>query len=384
MIEKFGIEIILPFVNSTDNSLTLVPAQPYSNGTKKQSAICLIDSQNYDHPAKAEVVESDVTDKALALPSFDLAIVGIVDGVPEIYKDYARTYVRKARAPRTYQRYRSAWNKTLHYLAPTDCVPIPMSAGTYMGVIAAIAASGASLSDCAAVKNAISYLHNHLGLPNPTKDYHSANVWSGIQRSLGKQSLHAKIAIVRSELGQMRRAALQSGDLYAACCLTVAFEGALRNEDHETIDVEKIQIGHSRATLWISRSKTDQFGDQQSVNLEQRPGADYNVLDDLRTLIAGRRKGKLFENPISGRLPSYRFFLREVKKFAACIGIDPIEVGTHSLRAGWVTSEIDLGEKSPGSIASQVRHNDLATLLRYYRPRRTRINLVRHAQVGLG
>lgn len=312
---------------------------------------------------------------------------GTPANVPPVFAANVQSFAPHFRAPATLRRRYSSWKKILGLCIQSNTCPVPMAVGTAVGVIAKIADSGVSLGDVKAVRDAIAFVHKHMGYPDPTQDTQFAAVFAGIKRVLGGQPSFRKMALTRAEVGAMIAYAYRKRRPDHAVALAIAFEGALRVSELCALRISDVQCTGGRVRLYISRSKSDQHSVGAYVNLEFRQNAPFNASKILLSWLSQykRQEGFLLSplragNPMSGPLDE-RTFTRMVKFYAACIGIDARQVGSHSMRAGWITAEVDLGRSSI-QIAAHARHASPDMLLGYYRSRRPAPNFVAYASAG--
>ena len=307
--------------------------------------------------------------------------------VPALFARDAESYAKHWRAPSTVARRYSSWKKILGLCVDADACPLPMSVGTAIGVVAHVAASGVSLGDVRAVRDAIAFVHSNLGHVDPTKHVRFGAVFGGIKRQLGNLHSFREIALTRAEVGGMIDVAYARRRPDHAVALAVAFEGALRVSELCALEVADVRRAGDRVRLFIRKSKTDQNGSGAFVNLELRENAPFDAgAMTLRWLDRIGRKSGFVLSPLRARGVSddpldERTFTRMVKFYAACIGLDPRDVGSHSMRAGWITEEIDLGRPAM-QVAAHARHGSPDMLLCYYRTRREARNFVAYASAG--
>jgi integrase len=375
-VNRFGVEILDPFRNLRPQRLTTA-----TSANKVSPTLTMTQSHSDD-------------DREVCQPMLSGCFVpaplggrwGAPEDVPAEFAAASQKFAHQFRAQRTLLRRYSSWKKILGLCLRANVCPLPMSVGTAIGVVAHVANSGVSFGEVRAVRDAIAFVHAFKEYPDPTRDPSFGRVWSGIGRVLGTGNPYRKIALTRDELGQMIAIARKRGRPDHAVALAVCFEGALRVSELRALRVDDVHVEGNRVQLFIPHSKTDQGQQGEWVTLELRRNAPFDASAMLIAWMArlGRSEGYLFSQYRGGRIGTEplneRTFTRIVKTYAAYLA-SPTEVGSHSLRAGWITEEITLGRPA-SEIAAHVRHSSQDMMLRYYRPRGRRRNLVRFASAG--
>lgn len=375
-VEKWGPDLLMPFQYVPRKRLTrpgLTPTMRVRSVTQSHN---LSDGGNV----------ADMLSSAFAPTSIG-GIWAAQPDVPDIFAQSVASYSMHFRAPGTLRRHWTCWKKCCKLCLEADVCPLPMTVGTACGIVAAVADSGVTFGDVQAVRQAIAFVHKYHDLPDPTKDFRFQAVFGGIRRELGTRVRNPKLALTRAEVGSMIGVAYRRRRPDHAVALAVAFEGALRNGELCALKVDDVEHTRDGVRLYIRRSKTDQSGNGAHVDLRVLDDAPFDagvmVMSWVERL--GRKKGFLFSplrrHGVIKEPLDERTFTRMVKFYAAAIGLDPTEVASHSMRAGYITTEIDL-ERPPHQIAAHARHSSVDMLLRYYRPRRRPTNFVAFASAG--
>jgi integrase len=372
-VKRFGEAVLDPFIGVYRGYLTSVERNYRFRNTQNIAALADEDLQ----PLLSEsFLPAPISGRWATPPD-----------VPAVFGASAEKFAHKFRAPRTLQRRFTSWKKILRLCLQADVCPLPMSVGTAIGIVSHVADSGVSYGEVCAVKDAIVFVHRYRELPLPTEHVRFKRVWAGIIRELGTENLYRKWALTRDEVGRMIALARKARREDHAVALAVCFEGAHRVSELCSQRIEDIHVQGNRARIYVSESKTDQTGSGEWVELELRKRAPF---DASAMLIAwmkrlDRREGYLFVNVRGGRLTDEpidaRTFTRMVKHYAAQIGLPPSEIGSHSLRAGYITEELELG-RPQAEVAAHARHASTEMLMRYFRPRTSRRNFVCYASNG--
>lgn len=376
-VRDHGIDVITPFSISRRELLTDTQNSAYSDAAREHIS-SIADYEEF-------------TDEMLERSTFPPSIINShIDDVPAMFAPAVERFASNWRAQSTLDRYRTAWLQITDLCTKAGVAALPMSIGTAKGVISEIAHSGYKYGTVRNSLCAIRFVHKELRLPDPTRDVSFARTWAGIGRELGTGSPNARLALMRSELGLMIAAAEADGNLAAATILGLGYESAARSEELTALRVESTIEYRGEMRLWIDRSKTDQTGEGAEVIVKTVPGASFDAVQMIRDWKRhiDRKSGPLFAGcdlkhgaplePICSRS-----ILRVVKRYVARAGLAQLplnRVGSHSLRAGWATQSLIDGVPE-AVVASTLRHADLSTLLRYYRPTLHR-NLTRFAADG--
>jgi len=156
--------------------------------------------------------------------------------------------------------------------------------------------------------------------------------------------------------------------------LLVGFATGMRRSELVEIKVNDLDWRRDGVMIRIARSKGDQEGRGQSIGVVygkreatcpvralKRWLAESAIADG--PILRGVARGKPTERRLSDKI-----VWRIVKRYAEQAGIDPAQLGAHSLRVGHATQSIANGA-APHEAQQQLRHRRLETTLRYNRGR---------------
>lgn len=199
--------------------------------------------------------------------------------------------------------------------------------------------------------------------------------------------VHAVMSGARRERGTKvnSRAALSVVDLRAICwalarlkderavrdraLLTFGFAGAMRISEMLALDVADIDFVKKGLLVHLARAKNDQFAKGRVIGVFYAQRVYCCPVRCLRAWLKVRGKfaGPLFPGSgASGRLTREAAGLI-VKRRVELAGLDPARYGTHSLRAGFVTTATE--KHVPDSLIMQrTGHRSVQTLQKYVRP----------------
>lgn len=226
---------------------------------------------------------------------------------------------------------------------------------------------------------AIASAHREKGQIDPTKSALVKQVMKGIERHHGVRQKQANplfpeiLEQIVSALGA------QEIDLRDKALLLVGFHGALRGAELLKLKIEDCVFDQDGALLHLTCSKTDQAAKGRWIAIP-RFGTAVCPTTALKAWIArsGNKAGPLFR-PIKGVIGgenealSVRSLSRMIQRRIKLVGISPQGFSSHSLRAGFVTSQINAGVDQ-SAIARQTGHTSIEVLRRYDRPLAARLS----------
>jgi len=220
---------------------------------------------------------------------------------------------------------------------------------------------------------AISWRHRDQGQVDPTKSVLVKQVLKGIERHHGvkqKQATPLLLDQLEEIVGELRGSLKDKRD---KALLLVGFYGAFRGSELLSLLVEDCAFDEDGALLFLAKSKTDQKAKGRWVAIPRLadPACPTLALEDW-VAECGPEAGLLFR-PLNGAPSgkdsslSVRSLSRVIQQRISQIGLDPHGFSSHSLRAGFVTSQMNLGVDA-SAIARQTGHRSLDILKRYDRP----------------
>lgn len=228
-------------------------------------------------------------------------------------------------------------------------------------------------------KAVISKSHTDANYSSPTEAQQVAEVWEGIQRTLGA-AVDKKAPILPEQLAAML--ALAPDSLLGVrdrAILLLGWAGAFRRTELVSLDVEDLFRGDEPGTLvaWVRKSKTDPRGTGKKKPI--LPSADARLCP-VRSVAAwlkesGIRTGPLFQpatpdgKTLINRRLSDDMVYETVLRYAEGAGLDPgmfDGFGAHSLRAGFCTTAV-IAKKDLTEIMKVTGHSKIDTLMGYVR-----------------
>ncbi len=152
--------------------------------------------------------------------------------------------------------------------------------------------------------------------------------------------------------------------------LALGFAGALRRSELCALDVADLTGVPDGFRVTIRHSKTDQEGKGEEIAIPR--GFRLRPAEAVQTWLqaSGIVAGPVFRGVWGGRVSEMALTAdqvsRIVKRHAKRVGLDPATYSAHSLRAGYVSTAVELNAPLL-KIAEQTRHRSLDMLRVYNR-----------------
>ncbi len=196
------------------------------------------------------------------------------------------------------------------------------------------------------------------------------DVLRGARRELGSEQ-RRKLALTAEDLRSMCRQLVQVRKRWAVrdrAQLLLGFGAGMRCSELVALDLADVHFKPKGLLVRIRRSKTDQEGRGRDVGIFAGSRARSCPVRALKAwlYVRGRAAGPLFFGR-EGKRMATRTVGVIVKRAAALAGLDPVGYGSHSLRAGFVTTAVQL--RIPETLIMQrTGHRSVETVARYVRP----------------
>ncbi len=248
----------------------------------------------------------------------------------------AREYISCSKAESTKEAYRSDWNSFNAYCDSLGASSLPASTDTLMGYVVALAESR-KVSTIKRHLVSIGEAHKLAGYEDPTKHTLLKRTVQGVTRELGTKQDKAH-PLLAEEIAAMVDALPNTLlGLRDKVILSLGFSAALRRSELVALEVQDLHFCEEGLRVHISRSKTDQTGEGETVPVPSPKTialckewiASVGITDG-RLLRSFDRHGNI------GDSLSDRMIDKIVKSAATLAGIDH-EVSAHSLRSGFCT-----------------------------------------------
>lgn len=289
--------------------------------------------------------------------------------VQEVLAQKVATYARKGLegAANTQRAYQSDLKHFKEWCAENSQIELPASVTT----LAAYVSHLADTHKWASINrklSAIRKLHELNNLDLPTKDKAFLMVMNGIKRTKGIRQKQAP-AFKMKELKNI----LQSFDtsfnasLRDKCLILLGFAGAYRRSELVSLNIEDINFIDEGAVISLSKSKTNQFGEEEDKAFFFSPLAEFCPIRNLKNWIARleRSTGPLFVRVRKGdRLTDER--LSDMTVYEIVKKYFGEKYSAHSLRASFITiAKINGADDS--EIMRQSKHKTTQMIQRYTR-----------------
>ncbi len=283
--------------------------------------------------------------------------------------ELVRTFVNASQAPNTSRAYKSDIANFLRWGGDIPATPELVAA-----YLAAHARSHA-ISSLTHYLASLSKAHRARSLPNPTSSELVKATMRGIRRSQvsadgsgpAKPLLREDLVRVLDPIGTSLT------DHRDRALLLLGFAGAFRRSELAGLDIADVDLAQGGVKIFVRRSKTDRYGDGQSVWIASGQTRNCPALALEKWIaISGIKDGPLFR-PIhkSGRLISDCLSGEAVsiilKRRMISAGLNTEGFSGHSLRAGFVTSAALVGTPI-WMIREHTRHATDLSVARYIRP----------------
>lgn len=253
-----------------------------------------------------------------------------------------KRYAQKSKSDNTRRAYKSDWNDFVLYCDRYGLTPSPATPETVVLYLTSLADGGAKYSTLKRRIAAINQVHKLNGMASPATDS-VKEILKGIKNENGSAQ-EQKAALLFPEISQLIR--LIDTDLKGQrdrAMILLGFAGFLRRSELCGLKLEYIKFVDSGLIITLPQAKT---GANQEIAIEAGAFPVFCPVGNLKKWIdqSGITSGYLFpyvdkggkiqnpEKPITTA-----GFVKMLKKYCEKIGINPDEIGGHSLRAGGAT-----------------------------------------------
>lgn len=251
---------------------------------------------------------------------------------------------RASRSDATWRAYGSDWAAFEAYCSGAGLQPLPALPEVVAGFLVSEAEKGRKPSTLARRLAAISVRHKGAGLASPCTSELVTSTLAGIRREVGvrvTKKAPVRITHVRKVVAGMSDSL---ADVRDRALLLLGYAGGFRRSELVALDLADVRAEDAGLVVLVRRSKTDQEGRGMTKYV---PYGASPATCPVRAVMAwkdaaGITEGALFRgiNRWGAVLPdrlSDKGVARAVKRMAVLAGLDPDQVGGHSLRSGLVT-----------------------------------------------
>ena len=292
----------------------------------------------------------------------------------------AAKFKRNQKADNTTRTYSAQWKMFTEWCADNDNVqPLPASPALIMAYVTQLYEDGKAVATLNIAIAAIRWYHNEAKLPDPTADPGVIDMLKGARRTMVNEGMAERHVKPTATLEHIRKLAAACGvnapGVRNKALILVAFGGWLRKSDLLTMTAERIKWEADRAIVTLGRTKTDQGGKGQIVELPRitGPWADlcpYSALKAWLTLAEivkgpvwlSTYRGTITDKPLRNADYIYEMVMALAKK----AGIPAAEIAPHrTFRATPITLAILAGGSMP-EVMSKARHKSAQTTTKYF------------------
>ncbi len=284
----------------------------------------------------------------------------------------ARQYIHNSKSASTLRVYAAHWRTFAAFCEAHGVQAMPAPAQTVCAFLTTEAERHRAATLTAKL-SAIAYMHRAAKQPNPCDAIEVKEMLAGIRRTIGTAPRRKKAitpAILRKMLAALPDSLRGRRD---RAILLVGWASAMRRSELAAMRVEDLTFTDYGARILIPKSKTDQEGEGQFVQLERGEGSlcPVSVLREWLSA-AGIQSGSVFRgiDLLTGRMNddaiTGRQIARIVKDAAERVGESAHEFAGHSMRAGFVTSALAAGAGEL-DVMEQTRHQSTKMLKVYSR-----------------
>jgi len=287
----------------------------------------------------------------------------------------AADYARASRAESTRRAYAGDWKDFTAWCETRRACSLPAEASVVAIYLTDLAQGGLQVSTMARRLAAIRAAHKAAGHAEP-RSPGLDEVWSGIRRSHGrpprkKRALGVKALqkVVKAMPGGLK-------GLRDTAIILVGFGMAARRSEIAALDLAGPGAGPVRARfvdggleIAIDKSKGDQagkgavlgiaYGKRICAVLALRAWLSAAQITEGAVFRQMHRSGRVLEARMSGAA-----IAAVIKEAAARVGLDPDDIGGHSVRSGFITDAMAAGAR-PEKVMAQSRHARFDTMRGY-------------------
>lgn len=286
--------------------------------------------------------------------------------------DRAHEYARGSKARNTIKTYGSAWRAFCSWARARRLQELPARPDAVAGYLAA-RAHELRPSSLQIHLSAIAEAHKLAAFDNPCRHEAVKAVMAGIRRRHGTARVQKAAITVADLRGMLDVAGDDLRGLRDRALLLLGFTAGLRRSELVGLDVDDLDFRDQGIALRVKRSKTDQDGGGRMIPVGHGGHARTCPVVAVRKWLAAAsvESGPVFVgidrhgHVRPGRLQG-RAVCRIVQRLGEAVGLEPNQLGGHSLRAGFVTAAATAGVHER-DIASVSGHRSVLILRSYVR-----------------
>jgi len=285
------------------------------------------------------------------------------------------------------------WKKFKEWCETHDLNPLPTEPDDVAMYLLDQAGQGIKKSTLNNMRWAIDTNHQQHGYTAPTDDPKAKRQIKALFRTMAEQRPQQVTQSKKKPItiNQIRTMEFPKGilGLRDKALLLLGFATGMRRSELAAVRKEHIEVTEYGLRVRIPRSKSDQLGDGDSVDVirsamgRNQKHCPVKTIQELMgenpyehlfvrvrrvNTPGGYRKSKMISEPnrfIERPLDGNGVY-RIVKKYGAQVGLAPDDLGGHSLRAGCATYLLEK-EVPPAAVQKQMRHKSFNTTQQYNR-----------------
>jgi integrase len=249
--------------------------------------------------------------------------------IPATLVASARGYASQAKAQRTRDLYRGAFQAFASWAQQQNVEALPAKPDTVALYLTALAQEGRKVASITLALAGIAQAHKAAGLDSPRSTAVVREVMAGIRRALGvaqRQAAPVLVADLRAIVQALPDNRLGARD---RALLLLGFAGAFRRSELVSLDVDAIAFTADGLEVTLKRSKTDQEGAGRKIGVRFASTPETCPVRSLRAWLdgAGIVSGPVFREVtrhghVSEARLSDRTVARVVKRSAERAGLD--------------------------------------------------------------
>lgn len=292
----------------------------------------------------------------------------------------AGTMKQYAQAPNSKRAYDSDWKLFEEWCGEYKLTPLPATPKTVCLWLEAVG-PGYAVKTLARKLSSISVYHKKHGFETPTAHEMVKDMLrSQIRKKLANEESVEPAKKAALTVDELRRMVFETPDnlmgLRDRALVLLGFSGAFRRSELVNLNVGDLKFKDSNGGQLVATlrfSKGNQTGKTEKKYIGYAADERLCPVRTLRLWLdeSGITRGPVFRGLRRGTFSLEKGCMsgvsvgRIIKKMAARVGLDPKEIGGHSLRSGFITAGFNMGVPAP-KLAKVTGHKSIQTMCDYY------------------
>lgn len=290
----------------------------------------------------------------------------------EILVAEAKRNIEESQSENTTLAYESDWLQFSNWCSSHGFASLPSNDDTICLYLTSLAMEGYKASTIHRKMSALITAHKDKGYDSPITQK-VRRLMAGIRRRYGVKETGKKPLLVKDILSMLMEIPDSVKGRRDKALLLLGFAGAFRRSEIVSLDIEDIKLDQKGMVVHLKKSKTDQYGQGQSIGIPFGKNKDTCPVEAYKAWlqILNLQDGPIFR-PINrhGQIQTKRLSDKAValivKDYARAAGLVESEYSGHSLRSGLATTAAMAG-KDERSIMKQTRHTSVNMVRKYIR-----------------